>query len=116
MSRRVKRGSKVRVASKSAPIFAALGDETRLRLIGALCVGGAMSISQLTAGSDYTRQGITKHLDVLAAAGLVRDAKVGRERLWEFDPTELLKALQSLQVIAAQWDAALQRLKLAVEQ
>jgi DNA-binding transcriptional ArsR family regulator len=104
------------VASNSAPIFAALGDETRLRLIGALCVGGAMSISQLTAGSDYTRQGITKHLDVLAAAGLVRDAKVGRERIWEFDPTELLNALQALQVIAAQWDAALQRLKVAVEQ
>jgi DNA-binding transcriptional ArsR family regulator len=116
MSRRVKRSSKAKKPLKTALIFAALGDETRLRLIAALCVGGAMSISQLTAGTEYTRQGITKHLDVLAAAGLVRDAKFGRERLWEFDPTQLLKALQSLQVIAAQWDGALQRLKAAVEQ
>ena len=116
MSRRVKRASKLTAPLNTAPIFAALGDETRLRLIAALCVGGAMSIAQLTAGTEYTRQGITKHLDVLAAAGLVRDAKIGRERLWEFDPTQLLKALQSLEVIAAQWDGALQRLKAAVEQ
>jgi len=98
-----------------APIFAALGDEMRLRLIAALCVGGAMSITQLTAGTEITRQAITKHLDVLAAAGLVRDAKVGRERLWEFDPAQLDEARRSLEVIARQWDHALAKLKRAVE-
>jgi DNA-binding transcriptional ArsR family regulator len=98
-----------------APIFAALGDEMRLRLIAALCVGGAMSITQLTAGTDITRQAITKHLDVLAAAGLVRNAKVGRERLWEFEPAQLDEARRSLQVIAEQWDHALAKLKHAVE-
>ena len=115
MSRRTKR-STTKKLSNTAPIFAALGDETRLRLIGALCVGGAMSISQLTTGTAFTRQGITKHLEVLADAGLIRDAKVGRERLWKFDPAELLKALQSLQLIAERWEGALQRLKAAVEQ
>ena len=100
----------------SAPLFAALGDETRLRLIGALCVGGALSIAQLTAGTDLTRQAITKHLDVLGQAGLVRDVKVGRERLWEFDPTHLEAARAWLASIAAQWDQALERLRLAVEQ
>jgi DNA-binding transcriptional ArsR family regulator len=115
MSRRIKRSAIPKLPSSTAPIFAALGDETRLRLIGVLCVGGAMSISQLTLDTEFTRQGVTKHLEVLAAAGLIRDAKVGRERLWEFDPTQLLKALQSLQAIAAQWDGALQRLKAAVE-
>ena len=98
-----------------APIFAALGDEMRLRLIAALCVGGAMSITQLTAGTDITRQAITKHLDVLAAAGLVRDAKVGRERLWEFEPAQLDEARRSLEMIARQWDHALAKLKRAVE-
>ena len=98
-----------------APIFAALGDEMRLRLIAALCVGGAMSIRQLTAGTEITRQAITKHLDVLAAAGLVRDAKVGRERLWDFDPAQLDEARRSLEVIARQWDHALAKLKRAVE-
>lgn len=98
-----------------APIFAALGDEMRLRLITALCVGGAMSITQLTSGTDITRQAITKHLDVLAAAGLVRDVKVGRERLWEFEPARLDEARRSLEVIAQQWDRALAKLKRVVE-
>jgi DNA-binding transcriptional ArsR family regulator len=98
-----------------APIFAALGDETRLRLVAALCVGGALSITQLTAGTRITRQAITKHLEVLADAGLVHDVKVGRERLWEFDRARLDEARQSLELIAQQWDSALQKLKLAVE-
>jgi DNA-binding transcriptional ArsR family regulator len=99
----------------SAPIFAALGDETRLRLIAVLCVGGAMSIAQLTSGTDITRQAVTKHLQVLAEAGLVHDIKVGRERRWEFEPAQLEEARRSLEAIALQWDRALQRLKLAVE-
>src|SRR4051812_9765999 len=89
---------------KSAPIFAALGDETRLRLIAVLCVGGAMSITQLTSGTQITRQAITKHLQVLAEAGLVRDVKTGRERLWEFELNRLDEARRSLDIIAQQWD------------
>lgn len=99
----------------SAPIFAALGDETRLRLIAVLCAGGAMSIAQLTSGTDITRQAVTKHLQVLAGAGLVRDVKTGRERLWEFEPTQLEEARRTLEVIGQQWDHALMKLKLAVE-
>jgi len=99
----------------SAPIFAALGDEMRLRLVAVLCAGGAMSITQLTTGTDITRQAITKHLGVLAAAGLVRDVKVGRERLWEFDPAQMVEARRSLDAIAQQWDHALAKLKRAVE-
>jgi DNA-binding transcriptional ArsR family regulator len=87
----------------------------RLRLIAALCVGGAMSIAQLTAGTDITRQAITKHLDVLASAGLVRDTKVGRQRLWEFEPAQLDEARRSLEMIARQWDHVLAKLKRAVE-
>jgi DNA-binding transcriptional ArsR family regulator len=115
MSLRRKRTPASKPLLGCAPIFAALGDEMRLRLIAALCVGGAMSITQLTAGTDVTRQAITKHLDVLAAAGLVRDVKVGRERLWEFEPTQLDEARRSLEAIARQWDHALAKLKHAVE-
>ncbi|GAB2543476.1 ArsR/SmtB family transcription factor [Rhodanobacter koreensis] len=100
---------------KSAPIFAALGDETRLRLVAALCAGSAMSIAQLTSGTDITRQAVTKHLQILADAGLVRDIKLGRERLWEFEATQLAQARHSLDVIAQQWDHALMRLKATVE-
>lgn len=98
-----------------APVFAALGDPTRLRLVAALCVGGAMSIAQLTAGTDITRQAVTKHLHVLADAGLVRDLKLGRERRWEFSPDRLEQVRQSLDLIARQWDHALLKLKAAVE-
>ena len=87
----------------------------RLRLIAVLCVGGAMSITQLTSGTDITRQAVTKHLNVLAAAGLVRDVKVGRERLWEFEPAQLDEARRMLEMIGRQWDHALAKLKAAVE-
>src|SRR3977135_3580411 len=99
----------------SAPVFAALGDETRLRLIAFLCAGGAMSIAQLTSGTEITRQAVTKHLHVLANAGLVRDVKVGRERRWEFEPAHLDEARRSLDLIAQQWDHALNKLKKFVE-
>jgi DNA-binding transcriptional ArsR family regulator len=99
----------------AAPVFAALGDETRLRLIAVLCAGGAMSIAQLTSGTQITRQAVTKHLHVLADAGLVRDVKSGRERLWEFELEKLEEARHSLEMIAQQWDHALLQLKRAVE-
>ena len=87
----------------------------RLRLIAVLCMGGAMSITQLTSGTDISRQAVTKHLNVLAGAGLVRGIKIGREHLWEFEPSQLEEARRSLESIARQWDQALARLKAAVE-
>ncbi len=100
---------------KTAPVFAALGDPTRLRLVAALCAGSALSIAQLTAGTAITRQAVTKHLEVLADAGLVRDIRHGRERRWELEPSKLDEARRSLEAIARQWDQALARLKKFVE-
>jgi len=111
-----KASSKKESLRNSAPIFAALGDVTRLRLVTTLCAGGALSIAQLTAGTEMTRQAVTKHLQVLAQAGLVRDVKVGRERLWEFEPARLEEARRSLDEISQQWDYALNKLKMAVEE
>jgi DNA-binding transcriptional ArsR family regulator len=48
-----------------------------------------MSISRLTAGSGITRQGVTKHLRVLAGAGLVRGSRRGKESLWQLAPRRL---------------------------
>lgn len=101
---------------QSAPVFSALGDATRLRLLAVLCVSGAVSITQLTATTNISRQAVTKHLLVLSAVGLVRDLKVGRERLWEFEPTRLDNARHALDLIAQQWDSTLLRLKVAVEE
>ena len=105
----------IKALRKAAPVFAALGDETRMRLIAVLCAGSALSIAQLTDGTVNTRQAVTKHLQVLADAGLVRDIKQGRERLWEFEPTRLEEARRSLEMVAQQWDQALMRLKRKLE-
>lgn len=102
--------------SNIAPVFAALGDETRLQIVEKLSAGRAMSISELTVGSDITRQAITKHLRVLADTGLVRDTRIGRERRWHCEPSRLEEARRSLDRIARQWDHALLNLKKAVEE
>lgn len=99
----------------SAPVFAALGDETRLRLVSRLCEEGPQSIARLTAGADVTRQAITKHLHVLEGAGLVRGTRDGRESVWELEPRRLVEARRHLDAISRQWDEALERLKDLVE-
>ena len=102
--------------ARVAPVFAALGDATRLALVSRLCAGGPLSISRLTDGSDVTRQAITKHLGVLARAGLVRDERLGRERIWKLDPAHLEDARGYLDEISIQWDKALDRLRKFVEE
>ena len=99
----------------AAPLFAALGDETRLALVDRLGAGGPQSITRLTTGSAVTRQAITKHLHVLADAGLVHDTWRGRERIWALDTDRLDEARHYLDQIAQEWDEALDRLKAFVE-
>jgi DNA-binding transcriptional ArsR family regulator len=99
----------------AAPLFAALGDETRLRLIGRLSAGGPGSITQLSARSQVSRQAITKHLRVLSDAGLVRSTRRGRERVWDLEPRRLDDAHEYLDRISQQWDAALERLRTFVD-
>ncbi len=100
----------------AAPLFAALGDETRLRLIVRLSSGGPGSITQLSAKSDVSRQAITKHLRVLSDAGLVRSTRRGREQVWDLEPKRLVDAHAYLDRISKQWDEALDRLKTFVEE
>lgn len=99
----------------SAAVFAALGDETRLRLVSRLCDGGPMSITRLTAGSDLTRQAIAKHLRVMEGAGLARGARHGRESVWRLDLLRLQDARRQLDLISRRWDDALGRLRELVE-
>jgi DNA-binding transcriptional ArsR family regulator len=99
----------------SAQLFAALGDETRLRLVTRLCDGGPMSITRLTAGSKVTRQAITKHLRVMEGSGLLRSTRRGRESVWQLDQRRLEDARRYLDKISKQWDDALLRLREFVE-
>jgi len=99
----------------AAPVFAALGDETRLRLVARLCTEGPLPIVRLSAGVAVTRQAVTKHLHALAAAGLVRGERRGRQRIWELEPRRLQEARRYLDRISEQWDDALGRLRAFVE-
>jgi DNA-binding transcriptional ArsR family regulator len=114
MSRKTRR----RVTAKRqsyAPVFAALGDETRLSLVAKLCGGQPLSIIHLTKGSKLTRQAITKHLRVLESVGFVHSVRRGRESQFEFDPQPIEEITKYLDLVSEQWDQALSRLKSFVE-
>ena len=98
-----------------ASVFAALGDETRLSMLARLCNGVPQSISRLTAGTDLSRQAVTKHLRVLAKAGVVRSIRVGRESLFELELQPIEEVRDYLDQISKEWDDALARLKSHVE-
>lgn len=115
MSKRTPDRAALRVRG-NAPLFAALGDETRLTLLVKLGDGSLLSITRLTEGTSMSRQAITKHLRVLQAAGLVRNVRRGRETLFQMDREPLSKAQVALNVISRQWDDALARLKAHVEE
>ena len=100
---------------QSAPVFAALGDPTRLRLVSRLARGEPLTISQLTEGERVTRQAISKHLEVLSSAGLVSDRKQGRERFYALDAGPIDDARAYLEQVSTQWDRAIARLKALVE-
>jgi DNA-binding transcriptional ArsR family regulator len=100
---------------ESAPVFAALGDPTRLRLVARLCADGPLSIARLSDDMDVTRQAVTKHLATLAGAGLARPRREGREQIWELETRRLTRARQTLDQISGQWDSALARLRAFVE-
>ena len=98
-----------------AGLFATLGDTTRLRLLMTLASSEPRSIAELTAGSKLTRQAITKHLRVLERAGMVRCQRAGRESRFAFDPRPVEEMREYLEMVSAQWDTALGRLKAFVE-
>jgi DNA-binding transcriptional ArsR family regulator len=110
-----KRRSKPALAS-GAILFAALGDPTRLALLERLSREGPASISALAESFDVSRQGVTKHLQVLAAARIIEGRREGREHVWALSPDRLADARRHLESIARGWDDSLARLKRHVEE
>lgn len=100
----------------AAPLFAALGDATRLGLLVGLCAGGPSSVTSLASRFEVSRQAVAKHLEVLSEAGLVQSSRQGRERIWTLEPRRLEEAQAYLERISRHWDGALSRLKAFVEQ
>lgn len=114
MSKSSRHAATVRLL-KSAALFAALGDGTRLEIVARLADGSQQSITQLTEAASVTRQAITKHLKVLETAGVVSCTRAGRETLYTLQPRSLEEAQRALAAVSAQWDDALARLKTFVE-
>ena len=108
--------SRASAAPQAAPVFAALGDSTRLGLVRRLSTEGPLSITRLSEGSGMTRQAITRHLHALGKVGLVRDTREGREHVFSLDLKRLEVARQYLDHVSAQWDSAAARLKAFVEE
>jgi very-short-patch-repair endonuclease/DNA-binding transcriptional ArsR family regulator len=102
-------------AEAAAQVFAALGDPTRLSLVGKLSGGEAQSIARLSEGTRISRQAVTKHLAVLEAAGLVSRLRRGRESRYAYRPDPVAEARAYLDEVSAQWDAAIGRLQAFVE-
>jgi len=100
----------------AAPVFAALGDGTRLTLLMSLSQGGGRSIASLSAQTRLTRQAVTKHLQVLENVGLVVSMRAGRERSYSLCEQRLDAARAYLNAVAAGWDEALSRLAAHVEE
>jgi DNA-binding transcriptional ArsR family regulator len=97
------------------PLFSALGDPNRLRIIVRLCDLGPSSTSQVTRVVPVTRQAASKHLQQLESAGLVTSSRRGRERIWTVQTDQLAQASDYLTQLSRRWDAAVDRLRAYVE-
>ena len=102
-------------AASLAPVFAALGDDTRWAILTRLGEGPA-SASALARELPVTRQAIAKHLEVLQAAGLVEAEKAGRELVFRALGGRLSDVARDLERIGAAWDARLARIKRLAEE
>lgn len=92
-------------------VFAAVADPTRRILLERLRSSGPASIATLGDGLPISRQAVTKHLDTLRSAGLVRVRRAGRERLHELDATPLHEVDDWLRPYAEAWDRRLDALR-----
>jgi DNA-binding transcriptional ArsR family regulator len=102
-------------AEPPSPVFNALGDPNRLRIITRLCDNGPCSTAQVTQVVPVTRQAATKHLLLLEAVGLVSSERHGRERIWRMQPKPLADASDYLTALSQRWDRAIDRLRAYVE-
>lgn len=107
----MRRSGAARSLRASAPVFAALGDETRLGVLTRLADEGPLSITALAEGTEVTRQAVTKHLVVLEGAGLVARTRRGRESVFHLERGSLAEAHHLLATIADEWDERIERLR-----
>ncbi len=92
-------------------VFTAIADPTRRQVLERLRSEGALSVKQLAEPMTVTRQAVTKHLDILHKAGLIKVERHGRERRHRLQPEPLQAVDDWLRPYAQAWDDAFARLR-----
>jgi len=92
-------------------VFDALGDPTRRRVVVQLGSLGSATPTQLAQYLPITRQAISKHLDLLADAGLVSFERHGRETIYRLAPQRFTDAVGWIAQVGAEWDSRLAALR-----
>jgi len=88
-------------------VFVALADPTRRVLIERLSVEGDKTSTELAKDLPITRQGVSKHLQILANADLVSVRQEGRDRYYSLRPQQLTEAITWVDRVRAQWERRL---------
>ena len=115
MSRR-SRSSKAAKRQAHASVFAALGDETRLSLVAKLCRrAAAFDLSAHRRAPGLPGRRSPSIFACWRGREIVHSVRTGRESLFEFDPEPIEEIKEYLDLVSAQWDQALSRLKSFVE-
>lgn len=93
-------------------MFAALADPNRRAILAALAAGGPATATDLADSLPITRQGIAKHLALLAEAGLVSAEPGERRRIrYRVRSGPMRVAQRFLAALARDWDGPLAALR-----
>jgi len=101
-------------ARASQDVFRAVADPTRRAILDRLRAGPA-NAGALAAEFRTSRPAVSKHLRVLREARLVDSVRLGRERVYEFDPVPLQTIAGWIEGYRAFWQHSLTSLKRHLE-
>jgi DNA-binding transcriptional ArsR family regulator len=96
--------------------FNALADPTRRAILGALSRKPEMSVSEIAAPFDISLPAVSKHLDVLEQAGLLRRSRAGRSIFCRLEPKPMEAAMRWLSEYERFWTANLEALAQYLEE
>jgi DNA-binding transcriptional ArsR family regulator len=92
-------------------LFMTLGDPTRRGLFERLASGSELTVAELTQTAGISQPAVSKHLNVLKLAGLVRERPEGRRVYYSADPKGLRPLFDWVRFYTSFWDQRLDRLE-----
>jgi DNA-binding transcriptional ArsR family regulator len=101
-------------SSPKHDVFQAIADPTRRKLLK-LLVDQEMPVTVISGHFPMSRTAVSKHLRILADAGLVKERKFGRETRYRLEPEPLLELKRWLAYYERFWENKMAALKRYVE-